>query len=166
MVDVKIENVDVVNKALKALQRDLADLTIPLTLISRDFYQSEQAIFQNTGPGQYDDLSPSYKKEKEKAVGFVYPILRRTGRLMRSVTNPSDGEAINQIINKDTLVIGTRVPYGVLHQEGIGVPQRPFLFIGPESRFATDEQGGRLYRWLQIIEDYHAKVIRQNGLQD
>lgn len=162
----KVDNDRRFREALRAAGEQVSDLTIPLTLIARDFYKSEKAIFSLQGPGQYPDLSTAYKASKLKAVNFVYPILKRSGRLASSVTDPSSSDAINQIINKNTLVIGTKVSYGVFHQSDAPrkkIPLRKFLFIGPEApKFATSDQMGRLQRWTQILADYVDEVNKQN----
>lgn len=151
--------------SLNRAARLVGDLTIPLILISKDFYKSQQAIFGLKGPGLYPDLSPRYKKVKQKAVGFVYPILKRSGRLAESTTNPTAPDAINEIVNKNTLIIGTRVPYGVYHQSDAPrkrIPLRKFLFIGPEApRFANTDQKGRLERWQNILQGYVNQVAQQ-----
>lgn len=138
------------------------DLSVPLGLISKDFYKSERAIFLLKGPGQYPDLKESTKAQKLRLGFSVYPILKRTGRLEGSVTNPSHPDAVNQIINKRTLVIGSTVPYGVYHQSDAPrskIPLRKFLFIGPESRFANSDQQGRVGRWLNILNSYVLKKL-------
>ena len=159
--EIQIENLAAFQAAIDRAKKASADLRIPLTLIAKDFYKSQKSIFQLKGPGQYEDLKPGYKKQKKKAVGFVYPILKRTGALEKSTTDPTDSNAINQILNKDTLIIGTTVEYAAKHQFGIGVPIRPFLFIGPESRYATNEQSGRLGRWNNILSAYILQVTAQ-----
>ena len=57
--------------AIKAAAEQIGDLTIPLTLISQDFYKSERAIFSLNGPGQYPPISPRYAKAKLRRYGFV-----------------------------------------------------------------------------------------------
>ncbi len=158
----EIENDKAFNAKLKKLAKKSSDLTIPLTLISKDFYKSEKSIFLLKGPGQYKDLKDIYKKRKQKAVGFIYPILKRSGALERSVTSPSDKSSINQIVNKNTLIIGTKVPYGVFHQSDAPrktLPLRKFLFIGPEAiRFGTSATKGRLERWIGILDGFFQAV--------
>lgn len=152
-----IENDAKFRAGLKAAAAAVGDLTIPLTLISKDFYRSEKAIFKLKGPGQYDDLKEKTKDDKRRKGFSVYPILKRTGRLEGSLTNPTHPEAYNQILNKTILVIGTDVPYGVYHQSDRPrkkIPLRKFLFIGPESKFATSDQKGRLERWMNILQGY------------
>lgn len=161
-----VKNDKVVAKAIRDAFKRVGDLTIPLIQISQDFYRSEAAIFTLKGPGQYPDLKPKTKIQKTRLLGSPYPILKFSGRLQRSMTNPKDPEAINQIINKNTLIIGTRVPYGVFQQEGTKhLPERKFLFIGPEApRFANSDQAGRVTRWLRFIKSHVDQVIKRDGL--
>lgn len=161
MVKAEITNYEKFQAGLARAKSQTSDLTIPLTLIAGDFYKSEAAIFRLNGPGQYADLSPNYKVRKQKRWGRVYPILLASGALRDSMTSPTDSNAISQIVNKDTLIIGTRIHYGRFLQEGTAkMPARPFLFIGPESRYANSEQQGRVGRWLNILNAY---VLRSMG---
>lgn len=154
--------------AMRRAAANIGDLTIPLTLISQDFYRSERAIFQLKGPGQYPQISPRYARAKLRRHGFIYPLLKASGRLAASMLDPTDPEAVNFIDRGGTrLVIGTSVPYGVYHQSDKArtvIPQRKFLFIGPEAaQFATSEQMGRLKRWLAILNDYVEKKLSLAG---
>ncbi len=136
----------------------VGDLRIPLNLVAKDFFKSQAAIWKNKGPGRYPDLSPGYKKAKKSKWGFIYPILRASGALERSMTDPKDPNAIAEIINRDTLLLGTRVSYGIYAQQGS--PLRKFLFIGPEApSFATSEQMGRLERWNNILNSHVLRVL-------
>jgi phage gpG-like protein len=163
----KVDNDKKFSKAIDKASKKVADLRLPLALISKDFYRSEKAIFQLGGPGQYEDLAQSTIDAKERDGQPIYPILmgigRGRGRLAESVTNPRSPDAINQIINKRTLLIGTEVEYGVYHQSDkprSKIPLRKFLFIGPESRFANNDQKGRLSRWTNILSAY---VVKKTG---
>lgn len=161
----KIENDAKFRAGLKAAAAAVGDLTVPLTLIAKDFYKSEKAIFMLKGPGQYPDLKEKTKEAKRRGGFSVYPILKRTGRLGESLTNPTHPDAFNQILNKTTLVIGTQVPYGVYHQSDaprFKIPLRKFLFIGPESKFAGSEQRGRLERWMNILQGF---VMQKLGVK-
>lgn len=144
---------DAINRAKKEVQ----DLTIPLTLISKDFFRSNKAIWALKGPGQYPDLSDVYKQRKKEKFKFVYPILKANGALERSLTNPTDSNSINEIINKAMLIVGTKVKYGIYHQSDeprTKIPLRKFLFIGPESSFAPSSLSGRAERWLNTINSF------------
>ena len=158
----KIENDRAFYAAIERAKKVTSDLTIPLTLIAKDFYKSEKSIFMLKGPGQYEDLKDATKEDKRRGGFSVYPILARTGRLGDSLTNPTHPDAINQIVNKRTLVIGTGVSYGVFHQSDRPrnkIPLRKFLFIGPESRFANADQQGRLGRWMNIMNAFVMKKL-------
>lgn len=140
------------------------DLRIPLTLISKDFYKSEKAIFQLSGPGKYPDLADSTKRQKQKAGFSVYPILKRTGRLEKSLTKPRSSDSINEIINKKVLIIGSKTPYLIFHQSDKPrkkIPLRKALFIGPEApTFATSDQMGRTERWLNIMNEFVLEKLK------
>lgn len=170
MVNLYIENQERFKAGITRAKEVVSDLRVPLTLIAKDFYRSEQAIFKLQSKGLYTDLADSTKKQKMRLTGQVYPILKLSGALERSVTEPTDPNAINEIINKDTLVIGTRLkskrgfPYPRAHHTGTSkMPQRGFLFIGPESRYANDAQLGRPGRWLNILNEYVLKHLGAPG---
>lgn len=161
MVSGEIANYAKFQEAIARGRAAVQDLTVPLMLIAKDFYRSEKAIFQLSGPGQYPDLSPKYKKQKQKRWGRIYPILMASGALRDSVTSGSDKNSISQVVNRTSLIIGTRVEYAAYLQEGtMHMPARPFLFIGPESRYANSEQQGRVGRWMNILNAY---VLRAMG---
>lgn len=158
------------SKALQKASKEIGDLRIPLTLISKDFYKSQKAIFMLQGPGQYPDFKGEetgsgltrYQNFKLIKYGFDYPLLKATGALEDSVTKPSDKNAINQITNKRSLVIGTKIKYGIYHQSDKPrsvIPQRKFLFIGPESNFANNDQKGRPERWAGYLNAFVLKKM-------
>lgn len=149
--------------ALKQAIDDVKDLTVPLTLITKDWFQSNKAIFTLKGPGKYVDLSEKYKKAKQKKVGFVYPILRRSGLLESSITNPADTNSINLIINGQTLILGTKVSYAAYHQFGTKhLPVRPVIFTNGEQS-APDDQFNRLGAWKQILTSYVLQKTKNIG---
>lgn len=171
----EVENDEKFQAAIDKAIRTVGNLRIPFELISDDFYKSEKAIFQLKSAGKYPDfggLRPNErvrwqgelvsKREvarikKREEVGFDYPLLKRSGKLMRAVTKPNAKGSINEI-RKDSLTIGTNLPYAVFHQSDKArtkMPLRKFLFIGPEAkRFANSNQVGRLKRWVGIMEDF------------
>ena len=155
-------------KKLERVFRATGDLTIPLTLMAESWFKGNQSIFNLKSKGRYEDLSDKYKKSKEKAVGFVYPILMRTGRLADSITDSDAAESINMIVNKNTLVLGTRTPYAIYHQSqsdgpsGSGrtkMPYRPFLFVGVEQIAPNDIQNNRLKTWMKTLDNYFQQVM-------
>ncbi len=164
--------------ALSRAILEVQDLRVPFQQISKDFYRSERAIFQLKGPGQYPDIGGMNPNQivgsrtrgeiaadrKQAKFGFVYPLLRASGALEASVTTPNAEHSVLQI-NKQSMVIGTTIPYGIYHQADgprRKLPQRKFLFIGPEApQFATSDMMGRTERWLNYINDF---VLAKMGL--
>ena len=156
--------------ALKKARQTSDDLRIPFTLIASDFYRSQRAIFLLKSPGQYPDLSESYKKQKQKKVGFLYPILRRNGYL-EAAASIQFGRGNITKIGKTELEMGVDgdvVPYAIYHQSDAPrkkIPLRKFLFIGPEAiRFANSDQQGRLERWLGILGEFVLQKLAQSGV--
>lgn len=156
-----VDNDRVFRNALSDALKMVGTLKIPFNLISKDFYKSEQSIFNLKGPGQYPDFKngdkSKYKKIKIKKYGFAYPLLKANGALANSLLSSTAQGSILDI--KDTyMVIGTNIDYGKYHQSDAPrkkIPLRKFLFIGPEaSRFATNDQMGRLNRWVGYINEY------------
>jgi phage gpG-like protein len=142
--------------AIKDALKQVSDLTIPFTLITKSWFKGNKAIFSLKGPGKYVDLTERYKHRKEAAVGFIYPILKRSGALAKSITEAGDSNSINYIINKQTLVLGTKVSYGPPHQFGapkIKLPQRPFILLGAE-QVSPPDINRRREAWIAILEDY------------
>jgi phage gpG-like protein len=150
--------------ALRKAGKEIQDLRVPLSSIRASWYRSNNAIFSLKGPGKYDDLTDLYKQQKQKNRGFVYPILRSSGRLEKSITDPSNGEAIGKIeSDRQTLTLGTRVPYGAFHQYGTSkMAQREFLFAGAE-QVAPDIINKRIEIWITIIGDWVDQVNSQVG---
>jgi hypothetical protein len=165
-----VDNDKIFVQALNKASEITDDLRIPFTLIAADFYRSQAAIWKLKGPGQYPDLSEAYKIRKQKKVGFIYPILRLNGFLEIAASVQNGPGNITRIGMKD-LVMGVdddTVPYAKYHQADgprKHLPQRKFLFIGPEAiRFANSEQQGRLERWMGIINEFMVQKIRQTGV--
>ena len=134
---------------LKYAREQAIDWRAPLTLIGRSLFRwSKLEVFDLAGPGKFQDLSKQYRQFKQSVYHFVYPILRATGALERSLTQPG-GSNIFRFPNDTTLEWGTSVPYGVYHQSDAPrskMPRRPFLLV-------TD---ARLKQWREII-DKHIK---------
>ena len=101
---------DFLSDGLDELSENLSDMRPLFEGFASDFYKDEKRIFSLKGPGEYDDLSPKYKKYKEKKKGNAYPILLYDGDLAKSLlrrnapgsilTIEKDGFKINEkIIN-------------------------------------------------------------------
>lgn len=160
----EVDNDRSFRNAIAAASAQVQDFRVAFGLILKDFYKSEQAIFQLKGPGQYPAfqgaINPktghtNYQDQKIKAVGFDYPLLVRTGALSASLLGPNNPGSVSRI-TKLSLAFGTSIPYGVYHQSDDPrkkMPLRKFLFIGPEAPRFVGMAQGRLERWLGYIKD-------------
>ncbi len=165
----EVDNDKVFAAALKRAGKLVNDLRIPLTSIRSNFYRSQKSIFNLKSKGKYPDFaSEASRMQKIRAVGFDYPLLKRSGDLEKSTTTPNHPNSISKVIGKKTLIIGTSLPYAIFHQSDkprTTLPLRKFLFIGPEAKqFANNNQIGRLSRWTRILEDYVLKVTTGAGV--
>ena len=157
-------------KVIKEAIGSFKDLSIVFKLITNDWFKSNRAIFTLKGPGKYTDLAPDsgrstydYKTAKEKAVGFVYPILKRSGLLAASITDPTDTNSVNLILNGTTLVLGTKVPYAHAHQDGTKrLPIRPVIFTNGEQS-SPDDMYNRNGAWIKIVQDYALQMSAKVG---
>lgn len=160
-VSYSVDNDEKLGRAFERAAAQSKNLKVPFAQIAKDFMKSRKAIFALTGPGQYPDLSERYKPNKQKAVGFIYPILKLSGALEKSVTETSSPDNVLRI-NTQSLTMGTSLPYAKAHQEGLGVPLRRFLFVGPESvKFANSEISGFPERALNTLNTW---ILRDLGL--
>ncbi len=150
-------------EAVLAARDAVGDLTIPFTLISKSWFQSNKFIFEvKGGPGKYADLSERYKKWKQKKAKFIYPVLKLSGALEKSITDPKDKNAISYIINGRSLFLGTKdYKAGYLQTGTKRMPARPPVLIGAES-VAPSDLNTRRDLWIGTIVDYVLKKTAQN----
>lgn len=150
---------------LSEAYQKMGDLTVPLQLIAQQWFKSNAAIFTLQGPGGYVDLTELYKKFKTKHLGSPYPILKLSGQLEASITNPGDANAISQIINKVSLTVGTRVQSAAgasyayfLHNGTSKMPARPVVLFGNE-QVAPQALNNRIESWRQILSKWVGEQI-------
>lgn len=160
-----IDNVEDFRKRLDKLATASSDFRIPFRLISSDFYRSQRQLFTLQSPGLYEDLSESYKPQKRKKVGFLYPILVGSTRVLSASTlGPRNRHSI-YTLRKQELLIGSSVPYGKFHQSDAPrrkIPQRKFVFIdgGKGDKSRGSGINGRRERWLSIIDTHLEQLIK------
>ena len=187
-------------RALRRAGRKVDDLSEPLKLIGQSWYKTNKALFVLKGKGPFKDLSdkpftaywltdentagwkkkpPSdkffpngYQQYKEMKYGFVYPILKASGSLMKSLTDPTDSNTIASILNKKVLILGTKVtskkgaPYPTYLQTGTRkMPARPFMVIGTEKGPWANSPHikRRLGLWIKTLDDYVLKTLKGKG---
>ena len=107
MITIQVSGIAETKASLqKALQR-LQDLEKPLKLVGLHMMKSIDDNFASEGrPEKWDDLSPMTKNMRR---GNTYQILQDTGNLRRSIAME---------VSKDTVKIGTSVPYAQKLQFG------------------------------------------------
>jgi phage gpG-like protein len=156
MVKAVVDPQKELSKALRKAAREVSDLREPLTLIAQSWFKSNRAIFTLKSKGKYVDLSPLYKKWKIRHLGTPYPILKLTGALEASITDPTDSFAVSQILNRTELFVGTKIPYAGVHHRGSrkrNIPIRPVVLFGNE-QVAPGALAKRVDTWKKIIFDY------------
>jgi hypothetical protein len=165
VMQVEVDPFGRLRATLKEASDKLGDLTVPLTLIAQSWFKSNKAIFALAGPGKYVDLTDLYKKQKTKALGSPYPILKYTGRLEKSLTDPTNPAAISEIVNKNSLIVGTRVqsksgaPYAsFLHFGTSRMAARPVVLFGNE-QVAPGALEARVEGWRRILLDWAASQV-------
>ena len=168
-VDFRVDPTGAFKKALKDAGKKTQDLRVPFKLISQAFYKTNKILFTFTSNGPFDDLSDNYQREKDKKYGFIYPILKATGALEKSITNPTDPNTVASVLNKTTLVLGTKLtkkgaPYPAFLQFGTKfMPARPYLVVGTEkgkwAKSRTIQR--RKQRWIELLEKYCADSLRK-----
>lgn len=164
------ENRQIFLSSIERAAKKVSDLRFPMGEIARDFYESEKVIFNLKSPGGFPDFkNEKSRRQKIREVGFQYPLLKRSGRLERSITQKGAPGNIT-ILGKQSVVVGTKIKYGGFLQEGTKFMEaRRFVFVGPESRvFAgrdRQNRGGRLTRWTNILEVFVERVLEAQGIQ-
>lgn len=153
---------DAVAEAKKILQ----DLKEPLQAIADDFYEGQEENFERS-PSPYQDLDDLYKDQKQKSLGFVYPVLVAHGKL-RDAASKQGAPGNITTFTKDSVKMGvseSSLPYANAHQYGTDfIPARPYIFVGPESPYASASQRQRVDRWTQILFDFVKKTGEKSGV--
>lgn len=167
-------------KSLNKTIRKLGDITIPLMLISRSWFKGNVSQFDKgrKSRGKYADLSTNYKNLKKKYIGSAYPILRgfikvkgskarKSGKLADSMTDPRNKYAVNLIVNKKSLIMGTKVRnkkgknYAFYLNDGTKfMPARKVVLFGSE-QVATSQQNKRVQGWVYMLEKYARDVTEK-----
>jgi hypothetical protein len=173
---IRIQNLAEFQASLRAAQARVQDLTQPLTEIGLDWLRQNKTIFEGGGNRSFADLSGGrsrrdrkgrfrspnggYKAQKLRRWGFIYPILRASGRLERSIT---EAGAPGQIF---TLVGGSRIQLGTSVRSRSGADYPRFLNDGtrvmPARRFLSISELTST-RWRRLLEDFVAGAVGSPG---
>lgn len=172
---------------IKECLTQIGDLRPAFIGIAREFYKANKAIFALKGPGKYTDFSgpkikatwrtpglperrtrngdkTAYQYEKFKKYGFEYPLLKAKGRLESSITDQGSADSVLEI-TKNTIVMGTRVPYAGFHQTGTKrMPMRQFLFVDPSTTAWANDKifSRRNAAWIKALENYVTRTMNKH----
>jgi phage gpG-like protein len=173
------------DNAVKDALKEVKSLKPVFLGIAREFYKTNRAIFTLQSAGKYPDFKgkrgkdgyTNYQRWKVSKIGKGkfnvgangYPLLKLTGRLEESITVRGSADAFENI-QKTFMEIGTKVPYGVYHQQpdtrGRVIPYRPFLFLDPATTAVAPD--GSLSRrseaWTRAIEKYVTRKLKSIGV--
>lgn len=141
----EIDGAEIFDRAFNRID-SLSDLRPLWPPVIEEFYLIEQEQFDTEGAAggqRWAALSDPYAARKAREFPGQ-PILQAEGTLMASLTDP---EALDAILRpaQDELVIGTNVPYALVHQRGSSkrnIPRRPPISF-------SEAQKRRLQKALQ-----------------
>ena len=117
---IKLLNSDEFDKKIRAAIAAVKNLRPEFTVIANMWYKDNKQIFDLKSAGQYEDYKPGkggklpspymlYKKKHAKGLNNdFYPLLKFSGKLEASITNPAAPGAVKKI-TPTMLVLGTEV---------------------------------------------------------
>ena len=187
MVEVKVDTIRV-TRSLADAAKTVGDLRPAFIAITRSWLKANKATFRLKSAGRFIDyIGPkvretwknpgvpdartrdgdltAYQNFKKKKVGFVYPMLKFTGRLEESITDSTSPEFIN-VMTKLSLTLGSAVHYGIYHQSDEArskMPMRKFLFIDP-TNVNADPDAAFDNRYRKIVDDFVSRSLGKAGL--
>lgn len=154
-VSIEIEGEIVFNRSLNRFTENLRDFRQlwPAVIVELQTIMKEQFAGQGVGPsGQWQQLSPAYKRWKEKKYPGA-PILVRTGATRDALTKNTEHSLI--IKGQTELIFGVSLPYPIYHQRGKGrLPHRAIFDL-------TEAHKIRLVR---VMHRRLIKAGRDNGV--
>lgn len=188
MVEVQVDTIKV-TRSLQEAANTVGDLRPAFIAITKTWLKGNKSLFKLKSAGRFADyVGPkvretwkdpgipenrtrdgnltAYQNAKKKKVGFVYPMLKFTGRLEKSITDGGSPEFIN-VISKLSLTLGSAVPYGIYHQSEeprkTRLPMRKFLFIDP-TNVNADPEAAFDTKYRKIIEDFVNRTLGKAGI--
>lgn len=175
------ENDEAFKRGLKRLAQATDDFRIPFGLIGRHWYRGNKKIFGLASRGLYPGFGgfkpsekiqfkgqPTTRREaaevtKSEEVGFIFPLLKRSGALEASLSSRSAKGAVF-FAGKHDLLMGTKIGYAIFHQSDkkrFTLPQRKVIFIsgGPAEKAKDSVVSGRREAWLNLINDHINQIL-------
>jgi phage gpG-like protein len=179
--NIAVMNYPDVEAYLREAAKRVSDLRPVLITIASDFYKDNKQLLALKGPGKYPDfkgpksegkvtgrraasdeaaremtgLTP-YGRRKLKKWGFLYPLLKGSGKLLASVTQRGVEGSVFQL-GMTSLVVGTSIEYGIYHQSSEPrkvMPYRPFVINKDVKGGFYDKWKTQSARWARMIETF------------
>jgi phage gpG-like protein len=139
-----VEGETQIDRTLAAYVDNISDATDLWDKLADRFAAAEKRQFNSEGGyggSTWPDLSPAYAAWKSRAFPGK-PILERTGELKRSLTSRPFGI---EVLLPGSMVVGSGLPYGPMHQAGGGnLPRRRPVQL-PESERRV---------WVRYIQNF------------
>ncbi len=154
ILGVDISGDKIIKEKLTRISTNIKDFSPIFRIISDRFHQYERSLFQSEGGisgSKWVPLSKRYASWKVRQDNYPgNSILNLSGDLKVSLTNSSAFGSINKI-RPDQLVMGTRIPYGIAHQEGRGsLPVRKPIDISTNER----------RKWITLVNAFIWKGVK------
>lgn len=148
MINVRFDGLRQIDIFIGNLEQELLDFR-PLwsRLLDRVVIAEIKRVFASDGRGRWAPRRDS----------LPHPLLRKSGRLYRSLTQPGGPENINRQ-TRTRLEFGTDVPYADVHERGSGrVPARPVIgLLAEDSDFEKQIE-------REIDNYFQSKIDRLGG---
>lgn len=138
-LSIETEGETVVDRMLVRFAENLATPQHALEEVGVIMREAVEKQFESEGgyaSGGWLPLKPATVAYKARH-GYDPHILRRTDRLMASLTRKFDGDHIERTTG-DALIFGSRVPYGIFHQSS--QPRTIIPFRPPVALTAADKR--------------------------
>ncbi len=159
----EVVNFDKFEQKVHAALKKVGNIQPALLAIASDWYKDNKQIANLKGPGMYQPLSRRRAAYKIRKYGSEFPILVATGRMINSILNPKDPEAI-YVLGKQTLVLGTMNPYAIYHQSSEPrkvIPYRPIIFNKAVQGSHAKVYETRMKRYTRTIDTYVKKELKK-----
>jgi phage gpG-like protein len=126
-------------RIVRIIQRTNGKDKTALQEVQKIAFSEVATVFAMQGNPRWQHRSQAYEERMLKKYGRLWPILAKTGALLRTVLDDLRANWIRRD-NRWVLPIHSPLseegyPYGRAHQYGLGVPKRPFISF---SRSAKD----------------------------
>jgi phage gpG-like protein len=126
---------------LDGIRERAADMSPVMLRIGLHQMQSTRRTFRAEGrPKKWAPLAPATIADRIRKGFGPRPILKRTGRLMDSLTKPNHKDQIFKV-TRNSMTLGSEVPYHKYHQRRKGkIPQRvTVIFLAQDIRIIASK---------------------------